>query len=80
VVVRQRKDGGSQQDNGYGRTRTEDDSFPIWGLLIEINDEDGDPGEDLMVLNRSSLENSVWLGQNIAVRCGKPYIPSILQT
>jgi hypothetical protein len=72
MAVRQTKDGGDTQDNGYGYITTgNDDSFPTWGLFIESD-------TDLVVLSRQPIECSAWLGHVISDWCCKPYHESTL--
>jgi hypothetical protein len=73
-AVRQRKDGGDTEDDGYGRVKTNtENSFPTWGLFVETE------GEAIIVLRQEPIEQSAWLGPVLAEWCDKPYISSPLQ-
>ncbi len=74
-AIRQKKDGGDTQDDGYGNVSTNhDDSFPTWGLFFEV---EGD--KDFVVLSRQSIEQGDWLGPLLAEWYEKPYTPSPIQ-
>jgi len=54
------------KDGGEG-----DDSFPTWGLKVEVSG-----GDQVMLLWRQPIEHSDWLGPLVAEWAGKPFEPA----